>query len=296
VQLAAHGMKQYPIADLRNLGVVDQSDYRVEVETLSGGPLIPFGANLRIATEDPAFTLEGNTETAQQLFLGALRKPGLTNSLWVTQLVLFNSTSQEMPVTLRFVHAGLTAGSEDPVALTLGPGETRRLLDPLFELWGLSDSAGVVVVQSPGVGGVYPVAQLETFDDQVGGDGLPRRYGQYVTPRDASHVATGSRKQVLVGLRQDEEFRTVLWLYSPSGGHVDLVYRALNGAVLGTISNYPLGPGGARQVAPSQHALPAEFAGRFTVEVKLRDGDVLSAAQVVNNANNDPAYITGETR
>jgi hypothetical protein len=216
--------------------------------------------------------------------------------LWVTQLVLFNPTSQSMPVTLRFVHAGLTAGSEDPVAMTLAPGETKRLLDPLSELWGLDDSAGVVVVQSAGVGGVYPVAQLETFDDKVGNDGLPRRYGQYVTSRTAGHVATGNRKQVMVGLRQDDDFRTVLWLYSPSGGHVDLVYRSLGGAVLGTIANYALGPGGARQVAPSQHPLPADFNGRFTVEVKLRDGDVLSAAQVVNNGNNDPAYITGETR
>jgi PKD repeat protein len=296
VPLAAHGMKQYPVSDLRELGVVDQSDYRVEVDTLSGDRLIPFGANLRIATEDPAFTLEGTTESSTQYFLGALRKPGLTSSVWVTQAVLFNPADQPMPVSLRFVHAGLGVGSEDPVTVTLAPGETQRMLDPLFALWGLTDSAGVVVVESVGVGGVYPAAQLETFDDQLGDDGLPRRYGQYVASRNASHVATGNRKQILVGLRSDEQFRSVLFLFSPSGAHVDLVYRSMEGAVLGTLENFPLSPGGARQVSPSQHPLPTDFTGRFTVEVRLRDGDVLSAAQVVNNANNDPAYITGESR
>ncbi len=115
---------------------------------------------------------------------------------------------------------------------------------------------------------------------------------------DGDAAGTGQRV-VLTGLRQDSAYRTTLWLFNPSGaaGVYDLVYRALDGSVLGRLDGISLGAGKARQLSPSQHPLPAAgAAGGFTVEAVVRSGTLLAAGQVVNNASNDPAYVEGQTR
>jgi hypothetical protein len=103
----------------------------------------------------------------------------------------------------------------------------------------------------------------------------------------------------LTGLRQDGQHRTTLWLFNPAGetGVYDLVYRALDGTVLGRLDGVALAAGRARQLSPGQHPLPAAgVAGGFTVQALVRSGRLLAAGQVVNNATNDPAYVRGEPR
>ena len=134
----------------------------------------------------------------------------------------------------------------------------------------------------------------ETYDDQ----GAFHRYGQTVLPRTAADVAAKGQRQVLVGLRQDASYRTVLWLYNPdsdSRASLRLTYRALDGTTLGSL-DFAIPAGRVRQIAPTGHPLPADFADAFTVDIEVLGGQLLSAAQVVNNDNNDPAYLTGENR
>jgi hypothetical protein len=73
-----------------------------------------------------------------------------------------------------------------------------------------------------------------------------------------------------------------------------VVYRGLDGSSLGVVSNVALGPGKSRQFSPSQH--PVGVDGAFTVQVLVKSGKMLGAAQVVDNTSNDPAYIQGELR
>jgi hypothetical protein len=301
VRLAVHGMKQFGLGELRALGAGGESDYRVEVETLAGGPLVPFAAIRREVTGDASLALAGRIDLPRQHLLGALRKRGLAGSDWLSQLVLFNPAGEPMALTVRLVGLGVAAEQPAAAQIVLAPGAVRRIVDPFAELWGLTGGAGVVVVESLGVAGRFPVAQLETFDQGRSSGGVPLRYGQIVAPRGDADAAVAGQRQLLTGLRQDADFRTVLWLYSPAAGAlVDLVYRSPGGEELGRLTGVAVGAG-TRQVAPGRHPLPAGgppagAAGWFTLEVQVVAGSVLAGAQVVDARTSDPSFVAGETR
>jgi hypothetical protein len=122
-----------------------------------------------------------------------------------------------------------------------------------------------------------------------------RRFGQTVVPLCDADAAGAGESMYLIGLRQDVAYRTVFWVFNPGEetGEYTLVYRRLDGSELSRES-FALGAGIVRAFRPSQH--PAAIDGRFVVQVLVDGGRVLAAAQVVNNASNDPAYVRGETR
>jgi len=296
LSLAAFGQRQLQAAEIRTTYHISGSDYRVQVETLAGGPLYPYGSNLRLATSDPSFVEPGVAESSRAYLVGALSTPGLLGSLWRTDAVLANPGAQTLHAQLTFTSVGPAAQPTSPVALTLQPGESRRLTDVINGQWGVNNAVGVLTLRSLEPAGTLPVFQGESYDNAR----PSRRFGQSATARGDDDAAAAGHQQVLAGLRQDAAYRTTLWLFNPSGsetGLYDVVYLGLDGAVLGRLDGVTLGPGKARQLNPSQHRIPAAgVQGGFTVQVLVRAGRLLAAGQVVNNATNDPAYIRGETR
>jgi hypothetical protein len=120
-----------------------------------------------------------------------------------------------------------------------------------------------------------------------------------MTAQVAADVAGSGKSQILVGLRQDANYRSTITLHNPSTANAtfDVIYRALDGTVLGTLADQALAPGKARQINPGQHPLPAQGAASgFTVELKVKAGSLLATGQVVNNRTNDPAFIRGRVR
>jgi chitodextrinase len=232
----------------------------------------------------------------RQYLFGALRKRS-GDTVRALPLLLYNPDPQPMDLLLRFVAVGGARGGERTAALTLEPNRTLRLDDPLYALFGLLDATGVVVVEGASLGGVLPAAQLESLDESAAATAVPRRTGQLVAALGGSAKAGAGQRQVLVGLRQDASSRTVLWLHSPGdGARVDLVYRDLDGVELGRLPGFTVAPWGVRQVAPARHPLPAGFAGRFTVEVLVESGEVLTAAQLTSTKPVAVVYVAGETR
>ena len=125
------------------------------------------------------------------------------------------------------------------------------------------------------------------------------RYGQSMGAFADANAAQVGQGQYLTGLRQDATHLTTVWLYNPSKdfGVYDVVYRALDGTVLGTFSNFSMPPGRLKQFLPPQHPLPAGGTGSgFTVQVLVKSGTALTAAQVLTTTTGDPAYIQGATR
>ncbi|HEY2292256.1 MAG TPA: PKD domain-containing protein [Thermoanaerobaculia bacterium] len=292
----AFGQRQLQPAEIRGSFGVSGSDYRVQVETLAGGPLYAYGSNLRLATGDPSFIEPAAAQSGRSYLVGALSTPGLFGSQWRTDAVLANLGDQPLHAQLTFTGLGAGAQPTAPVALTLQPGETRRLKDVVNGQWGIHDAVGVLTLASAEpLGAALPVFQGESYDDA----NPARRFGQSMAARGDTDVAAPGQAQILAGLRQDASYRTVLWLFNPSDQATvcDLVYRALDGSVLGRMDGVTLGPGKARQLGPGQHPIPAAgVQGGFTVQALVRSGKLLAAAQVVNNATNDPAYVRGETR
>ena len=293
--VAAYGQKQYQTSVIRDLGVVAEQDYRVEIETVEGGPLFPFGATRRLSTDDPSY-IPAELESGQQrqYLLGLITGPGLLGSVWAADAVVVNPTAQPMQVTLRFVPVGLKSAPSAPRAKTLAPGESLRLVDVLDEEWNLTSAKGVLVVDSVPNGGVSALVLGETYDRAD----LGAIYGQTVMAQAIGDAATAGTAQALIGLRQDADYRTVVWLYNPhptETANLELIYRRGDGSELGR-KPYTLSAGAARQLTEGQHLLPAGWANAFSLEIRVSSGALLSGAQVVNNENNDPAYTVGATR
>lgn len=294
--LAAFSQRQFQARDIRGTLGVSGTDYRVVVEALSGGRLYAYGSNLRLATQDPSFVESAVVSGSGQAWLvGALNTPGLQGSLFQTDLVLANPTSSELRVSITFQNVGPLSQREPAIEVAIPGGQTVRLADVIEERWDLDDGIGTLVFTSLSPGGLLPVIQGESYDNARPN----RRFGQSMTPFTLAGAARPNESHHLVGLRQDSAYRTTFWIYNPEDsveGRYDLIYRGLDGAVLGRLDNVRLGAGKMRQIRPSDHPLPGGVAAGFSVEVAVRAGSVMSAAQVVQNQTNDPAYIKGEKR
>jgi PKD repeat protein len=293
--VSAFGQRQFQSREIVNDFGVSGTDYRVQVETLSGGPLFPYGSNLRAATGDPSFVVPQVPEFTRSYLIGVLSVPGLFNSLWRTDGVLFNPGAQTLRLDLTFTNIGTNSSTTPAVTLTLQPGETRRLTDVINSQWGITNAIGVLTVASREPTGALPVVLGESYDNTH----PSRRFGQSMAAAGPLDLAVAEQGQYLTGLRQDGSYRTTLWLFNPgsSPGVYDVVYRGLDGTVLGRLDGFTVPPAKARQLGPGQHPIPPSgVQGGFTVQILVHAGKLLSAAQVVNNATNDPAYVQGETR
>jgi len=293
--VAQFGQRQYQPKDIQTLfGVTNQDDYRVEVRT-SSTEIFPYSANLRGGTNDPSFVGAKSGAPQKVYLIGALSSPDALRHLWKSDVVLSNTASEVVLTDVSFIGTGVTAKPTAPVHVTLQPGETERMADVVGSQWSLRNTVGVITIDSDAPGGIYPLVQGESYDSTT----PAKRFGQFMPAMTEAQAAGTNASHYLVGLRQNAQNRTVYWVFNP--GTVpcvyDLVYRALDGHELGRISNLAMNPGIVRQFGPAQHKLPTGgVTDGFTVQVQVKSGKVLAAAQVVNAASNDPAYIVGVTR
>lgn len=299
--LPSFGQRQYQLSEIRSLfGISTEDDYRVEVETVSGGNLYPYGTNVQTVSKDPTYQGVGRSK-AKLYLIGAMRTKGLNKSEWQSDVVLANTGAQVALAEVSFLNAGPTAQRTAPFTLTLQPGQTERL-ENVGKQWNVKDSVGLITIESDAPNGAFPIVQGESYLATNGKAGA--RYGLAMAAFTDEDAAEAGEGHYLVGLKHDTYNRSTLWLYNPSGqaGTYDLIYRGLNGQILGRLDNVAVGAGKLRQFSPTQHPLKAVgkksrgVVGGFTIEIVVKSGKALAAAQVVNNKTNDPAYVQGETR
>ncbi|HVR08111.1 MAG TPA: hypothetical protein VMW75_08690, partial [Thermoanaerobaculia bacterium] len=267
-------------------------DYLVSIENKSGNTLFPYGENVRMGSGDPSFISAGNVVASTQYIIGAFS----TNGAWQTDVVLANTSSQPASVTLTFTRTGVQGSTTAPVTLTLNAGDTQRLSNAIAGKWNLNNVVGVITVTSSVANGVYPIVQAESYNNAQPAN----RFGQSMTAFSDSDAAKVGQTDYLVGLRQDATHLTTFWVFNNSTtdyGVYDIVYRGLDGSVLGTLSNLTLPPGKVHNFLPTQHPLPGgTVPNGFTVQVVVKNGTALSAAQVLTTSTGDPAYVQGVAR
>ena len=293
--LSRFGQRQFQLKEIHdNFGISNAADYRVEIETKSGGRLVPYASNLRLSSEDPSFIETGSAKSGRVYLLGVLSTPGINHSLWQTDLLLSNVGTQPEAADVTFTSVGLTSAPTAPLHVTLAAGKTERLEDVIAGQWGIRNAVGVLTIDSNGSGG-FPVVQGESYENT----NPAKRFGQSMMAVSDADAAAAGQAQYLVGLRQDAKNRTTLWIFNPGGStaEYDIVYRSLDGTALDTLAGVRLGAAKMRQFSPGQLLLPAAgVENGFTVQIVVKSGKLLSAAQVIDNATNDPAYIRGELR
>jgi len=298
LNLSGFAQRQYQRSEIKSLFGVDiETDYRVEVETVSGSQLYPYGANVRTVSKDPSYLGVGTSSKSKLYLLGAMSTKGLNNSTWQSDVVLSNTGAQVALADVSFLAAGPASQPTAPLKITLQPGETERV-ENVGKKWNLKDAVGLVTIESDAPDSVFPVVQGESYLTTKSNPGS--RFGLSMAAFTDEDAAEAGEVHYLVGLRHDANYRTTVWLYNPSGqaGTYDIVYRGLNGQELGRVPNAAVGAGKLRQFSASQHPLTGKngVAGGFTIQVVVKSGKAIAAAQVVNNKTNDPFYIQGETR
>jgi PKD repeat protein len=289
--VGSFGQRQFQQEDVQTLfGLTSASDYRVEVENKSTGTtLVPYGENVRLVSSDPSFLTVGTTSAPNQYVVGAFSNTGT----WQTDVVLANTGTQPVTVTLTFTRTGVLATATPPVGLTLNPGQTQRLTNAIATEWNLTNVVGVITVASTSANGTYATVQAESYNNA----NPASRFGQSMGAFSDADAAVPGQTHYLVGLRQDANHLATFWLFNSSTtdyGVYDVVYRNLDGTVLGTVSNVSLPPGKVRQFLPSNHPLPAGgVTNGFTVQVVVKSGTAITAAQILTPSTGDPAYIQG---
>jgi len=257
--------------------------------------LVPYASNLRLSSQDPSFIEAGSSSNAKSYLLGALSAPGANGTLWRSDLLLSNVNTQAASVDVTFTGIGVNAVPTPPLHVTLQPGETQRLQNVIAGQWGINNAIGLLTIKSTSANSIFPIVQGESYDSS----NPAKRFGQSMAAVTDANAAGAGQGQYLAGLRQDATHRTTLWLFNPgsSDGLYDLVYRGLDGSVIATTADVQLAAGKLRQISPSQLPLPAAGAkDGFTVQIVVKVGKVLGAAQVVDNGTNDPSYIQGDVR
>lgn len=291
--LAGNAQEQLDRNAQQALGVNNDADYRIEVE-VADGSIFPF-ADVRWSSSDDAGLVMARREGGRprQYLLGMFNGAGAKNTKFSTDAVLVNPTDEPMAVTLSFVSSLGKAKAAAPRTKTLQAGQTLRVADVINSEFKQKAAAGVVVVDSAGVGGVYPVVVGDTYNT-LG----TSRFGQLVPSVDDRDVATAGRTQVLIGLQEDNLYKSTMWFHNPSGtpASAELTFRKLDGTVLSRLV-VNVGAGKALQVpARTNKGLPKTYSGAFTVEVKVNAGQLLSGAQVLNKGTNDPSFNLGQLR
>lgn len=295
--LGPWSQKQFQLRELRDLfGLVGAQDYRVEIEQISGGTLFPYAGLVRAGTQDPAFVRVSVPDLSRTYLVGAASTPGFNDAFFLTDTVVSNPTAELMQVDVSYRNVGNGAESLGPSTFSLLPGETQRISDILFSVFDLHQSVGVLTFESTGASGLFPMIHGETYQDS----GPLSRYGLFMPARSPAEAAGIGERVLLTGLRQEEgQANTTLWLFNPSDqpGLYDLVFYALDGSELGREEGYAVSAGGMRQINPSRLPLPAGgVKDGFTVDIEVRSGLLIGAAQVVINQSNDPAYVAGAVR
>jgi hypothetical protein len=285
--------KQFQGRELKSLFALDGlSDYRVEVETVSGGPVFAWGNNVRQGSQDPSYIGggAGGVETAWLLGVQKQRRGGTD---WITDVVLSNPSDEELELTLGYRESGVNTAFRNADPITLGPGESRRIAD-VVSLWPQAGSGnGVLRVVGSNQDGAHAIVNGETYDS---GKAASETLGASLPALSLADAAGPKQRVVLLGLRHAAgKADTTLWLFNPSGdrGQYELRYRAADGSVIKRVRRFAVPGGKVRSIGAS--SLPGG-AQAFTLEILVKTGQLIAVGQVLDLESGDPSLVVADPR
>jgi PKD repeat protein len=227
--------------------------------------------------------------TFRSLVSAAAQIGGVGNSVWRTELTIFNA-STTAAASGQFLFIPGAGGTVATQPLFLAPQQSVTYSNALPEIFGFASGAGAIAIEA--------TSPLATPDIKITSrtytTGSVGTYGQAVP-----QIATDDLAQTLyvTGIESDADYRTNIGLVNRSNAAVgvSLALLASDGSTIAT-TNVTL---------PANNFQQSALAGYFpAMNGQSRDGMTLRAiagsagavsvyASVVNNATQDPIYIQG---
>ncbi len=210
---------------------------------------------------------------------------GFGDAFFRSEISIANSGQGPAAVTVTFLEHDRDNSSAPTARFVLGPYETLHMDDALFALFGLTETYGALRIQSDSSPGVTVFERILTDATRTAGT-----VGQQVEAlAEEQLVSRGS----LLGVRQDDAFRTNVGLVNP--------HAASTTAALRLIAPPATELGTATVVVPPQGYVQRNLAALFPgvdlpegVALSLRvDGGgrfLLAFASVIDNASQDPTF------
>lgn len=268
-----------------DLGVSGVSGAAFVVSTpTAGGRFAAYASSIDQATGDPRTLLPAAAGGGAWLLPSSARAPGV-GAFWTTDLALRNTGGAAMLTAVKFLgHSGDGRGGPE-VEVPLEPGQTRTFADVLGSLFGLEGDYGPIRV-TPTEAGL--VVQGQTLTPGGGGT-----YGQSVPAVPAAGLI-GTSKRTIVGVRQDDRFRTNLMLANAGESTVEvdvILYPASGGAPLAT-RRATVGPLGFAQLNVLNDLGVAGISGAAIVLSTATPGGAFAAyASTIDRATGDPRTL-----
>lgn len=247
----------------------------------------------------------------QLVLVGVARIAGAAGSSWVTDLTIYNPGNSPAVADLAFLPTG---GGDNGAALSslvavgpLNPGESLVLDDVLATKFGLASASGAMLIfgsdsRTPAL--IAPlIATARVYDvTSTGTHGLSEFGLPYYDEANVSAGAVGADAHILVGLEQDDVFRSNVGVWNGSDPSTSIVVRIdffdARGLAVGSRS-VTLAPLGHAQLNAVLADLPVSgrgFSARATLAsfTSTESGArpyFFAYGAVIDNRTNDPIFV-----
>ena len=227
----------------------------------------------------------GEPGVSNAVIATAAHTPGLAGTQWVTDVELFDPASDAATAVLYY----LPRGADNTVAtrrvVTVPAGQAVRLADVVGQLFGLTGSAGALVVSSS-----QPL--LVTSRTSTGSSA--GTLGQFVPGLPATAALAAGQEGRLIQLSENASYRTNVGFASVSAAPTSVtvtLYR-VNGGLLGAlpVTLPPFGSAQVTEILPEIGVASVDDA--FAVVRSDTPGaQYVAYASVVDNVSGDPLTV-----
>jgi hypothetical protein len=284
------GFEQYQWNDIfGRTGSPDSTAARAVI--VADAPIVAYGSVVDERTGDPVAVMAETAENVaftDSAIAAAARVEGLADTLWRTDIRIFNPGSATATVTLDYRRKGRSGRPQESTTVTVGAGAVLPLDDAMMEAFGLEEANGGIDVTSD----VAVATYSRTYNQTPSGT-----FGQSIPTEETGRPLAEGEARIYNGLNNtgfrsnagffnlDSEERTVTLTVVDDGGN-----EAGSGDIV-------LDPHEMNQITDvfDEMGIITEDNGSYSLLIEFV-GDVLSYVSIVDDLSGDPVFQPGEPR
>lgn len=284
-----HDICQNPLLVNDNLdsfdGHLKQGSPAIDKGTSGGAPPDDLDGNLRpqgLGIDIGAYEFVQAGEEKKYFIPASAKSRGAQGSNWVTDLMVLNNSTGSVNLQFIYTPSGQNGSTSTYIQNeTVGSKKAKFFSDVLSQWFGLNNTAGSIRINTSG----DVLITSRTYNDQ----GSAGTYGQFIPANREEDAIAINEKAYLIGIRQDELFRTNFGLSEVSGKEtrVRITFYSSNGSSLGSTEINILPYSWYQQNVGQVSSIQNGFA---TVEV-LSGGKILSYISIADNQTSDAIFV-----
>jgi hypothetical protein len=286
--VAAPPAGQAQIDDLAALTGTPASQTAAFRSTTSAGNVVPGLIAIDNATNDPTW-FGPDTPPGELTIPAIVHAGGVNGAQYRTDLFLYNPDAVSHAISLGVIPWDGSSGVQ-PASVTLAPGESRRVPDALFTLFGLSGVAQLHFWSAFPTGRVLVTSRAYTLLD----DGST--YGTLLPPLGVTQSATAGETLEILGPIGANTSRTNLALvnlvsFLPANVNVQILDA--RGNILDSFDQAVAPGNGAQMNDLFRLRGLGDGPGAALIRISPSSGTIAAYATVIDNGTNDPVYFAG---